>query len=55
MIRILRARKKIAGPGRNVYSACILFKTEFKTVEKAREYYEKRYNGTILFDYETIE
>ena len=55
MIRILRVRKKIAGLGRDVYSSCTVFKAEFKTVEKAREYYEKRYNGTILFDYETVE
>lgn len=55
MIRILRVRKKIPGLGRNVYSVCSLFKTEFKTVEKAREYYEKRYIGIILFDYETVE
>ena len=55
MIRILRVRKKIAGLGRNVYSTCSPFKTEFKTVEEAREYYENLYNGTILFDYETVE
>ena len=55
MIRIIRVRKKIAGLGRNVYSTCRPYKTEFKTVEEARKYYENLYNGTILFDYETFE
>ena len=55
MIRIIRVRRKIAGPERNVYSSCTIFKAEFKTIEAAREYYEKRYTGTILFDYETVE
>lgn len=55
MIRIIRVRKKIAGLGRNVYSSCTVFKAEFKTIEAAREYYEKRYDGIILFDYETVE
>ena len=55
MIRILRVRKKIAGLGGNVYSTCHPYKTEFKTVEEARKYYENLYNGTILFDYETFE
>ena len=55
MIRILRVRRKIAGLGRNVYSRCTVFKAEFKTVEAARKYYEKRYIGAILFDYETVE
>lgn len=55
MIRIIRVRKKIAGLGRDVYSTCRPYKTEFKTVEEAREYYENLYNGIILFDYETVE
>lgn len=55
MIRILRVRKKVAGLGRNVYSSCTVFKAEFKTAEAAREYYEKKYLGSILLDYETIE
>lgn len=55
MVRVLRARKKTAGLRRDVYSACTLIRTEFKTVEEAREYYENLYDGIILFDYETIE
>lgn len=55
MIRVLRARKKIAGLGRNVYSACTLIRTEFKTVEEAREYYQRMYTKPILLDYEIIE
>lgn len=56
MIRVLRVRRKIDGLGRNVYSACPVYKDEFKTLEEAREYYENLYyNSKILLDYETVE
>lgn len=55
MIRVLRVRRKIDGLGRNVYSACPMYKDEFKTPEEARKYYENLYYGKILLDYETAE
>ena len=56
MIRVLRVRRKIDGLGRNVYSACPVYKDEFKTLEEAREYYENLYyDSKILLDYGTIE
>lgn len=55
MIRVLRVRRKIDGLGRNVYSACPVYKEEFKTPEEARDYYQEIYKCKILLDYETIE
>ena len=55
MIRILRVRRRIAGLGRDVFSNCTITKEDFKTVEAAREYYQRMYDGQILLDYETVE